>query len=197
MTIPPVDPRHTALMVMDYQPTILSPYSNATDLVQRTAGAIAEARSVGVKIIYVRVAFTAQDYAAITVRNKRFAPLTRGGMLVDGTPEADIHPDLKPADGDIIVRKTRVGSFSTTNLANLLNGHAIDTLILAGMSTSGVTLSTLRDAADHDYRLLVLRDCCDDPDPEVQRALMEVVFPTQADVIDSTTLSKVLGISDC
>ena len=62
----------------------------------------------------------------------------------------------------------------------LLRGAEADTLVLAGISTSGVVLSTLRQAADLDYRLTVLADACADTDPEVHRVLTEKVFPRQA-----------------
>ena len=55
-------------------------------------------------------------------------------------------------------------------------------LVLTGVATSGVVLSTLRSAADLDYRITVLSDGCGDGDPEVHRVLTEKVFPTQATV---------------
>jgi nicotinamidase-related amidase len=178
---------------MDYQPAILSNLPNAAALIERTRAAIVVARAAGVQVGYVRVAFTAQDYAAVTSRNKSFGRLAGGGYLLDGTPEADVHPDLAPIDGDIVVTKTRVGAFSTTRLALLLNAHDVDTLVLAGLSTSGVVLSTLRDAADRDYRILVLADCCDDPNAESHRVLIDHVFPRQADIIESSALPSLLG----
>ncbi|HEV7981198.1 isochorismatase family cysteine hydrolase [Amycolatopsis sp.] len=189
----PVDPSRTALMVMDFQPAIVANLPDAAALLAKTAGAIAQARAAGAKIVYVRVAFTAQDYAAVSPRNKSFAALAGGGFLDDASPESGIHPDLVPEDGDIVVTKNRVGAFSTTKLAHILNAHDIDTLVLTGISTSGVVLSTLRDAADHDYRLLVLADCCADPDPEVHRVLVEKVFPRQADVVGTAALPAILG----
>ncbi|HYB16621.1 MAG TPA: isochorismatase family protein [Streptosporangiaceae bacterium] len=56
-------------------------------------------------------------------------------------------------------------------------------LVLAGIATSGVVLSTLRQAADLDYRLTVLADGCLDADPDVHRMLVEKVFPRQAEVV--------------
>jgi len=94
---------------------------------------------------------------------------------------------------DIVVRKTRVGAFSTTDLDQQLRDRGIDTLVLGGISTSGVVLSTLRDAADRDYRLLVLADLCADGDPEVHRVLLEKVFPRQADVVTSEQLTELLA----
>jgi nicotinamidase-related amidase len=192
-TVAAVDPGRTALLVMDYQPAILDNFPNAGELVDRTADAIATARAAGVKIAYVRVAFAAQDYAAIPSHNKSFARLSGGGFLADGSPEADIHPAVAPREGDIVVTKTRVGAFGTTSLAHFLNPRNTDNLILAGLSTSGVVLSTLRDAADRDYRMLVLTDCCADPEPEVHRVLVDHVFPRQADLIDTAALGSVLS----
>jgi nicotinamidase-related amidase len=55
--------------------------------------------------------------------------------------------------------------------------------VLTGISTSGVVLSTLREAADKDYQITVLSDCCGDIDDEVHRVLTTKIFPRQADVL--------------
>ena len=84
-----------------------------------------------------------------------------------------------------MLTKRRFGPFSTTNVDELLRKQGIDTLVLMGISTSGCVLSTVRWAADIDYRLIVLSDCCADRDDEVQRVLMEKVLPRQASVVTS------------
>jgi nicotinamidase-related amidase len=66
----------------------------------------------------------------------------------------------------------------------LLRAGGIDTLVLAGIATSGVVLSTLRQAADMDFRLAVLKDACTDMDPGVHAMLMDKVYPRQAEVMD-------------
>jgi nicotinamidase-related amidase len=71
----------------------------------------------------------------------------------------------------------------------------IDTLILAGISTSGVVLSTVCDGADLDYRLLVLADACADRDPLIQDVLMTKVFPQRAEVITVEELPGLLATS--
>jgi nicotinamidase-related amidase len=187
-----VDARRTAFLLMDFQPGILARFPDGDALVQRTVGALHVARANGVKVVYVRVAFTEQDYAAIPAHNKTFTSVAERRYLADGSPETAIHPDLAPQPADVVVTKTRVGAFSTTNLANFLNPRNIDNLILAGVSTGGVVLSTLRHAADGDYRMLVLADCCADPHPEVHRVLLDHVFPHQADVIDAASLADLL-----
>lgn len=72
--------------------------------------------------------------------------------------------------------KHRVSSFVGTDLETLLRASGIDTLVLVGVHTSGVVLSTVRHAGDLDYRLIVVRDCCADPDAEVHAILLDRVI---------------------
>jgi len=65
----------------------------------------------------------------------------------------------------------------------LLRANNIDSLVLCGIATSGVVLSTIRQAADLDYTLTVLSDACLDADPEVHNVLMTKVFVRQATVL--------------
>jgi nicotinamidase-related amidase len=137
------------------------------------------------------VAFTPQDYASVSPRNKSFAALRDAARLPDGAPGSDVHPDLALTDRDVVVTKTRVGAFSTTNLHTHLTSRGIDTLVLGGVSTSGVVLSTVRDAADRDYRLLVLEDCCLD-EPDIHALLIGRIFPRQADIVTVPQLADLL-----
>jgi nicotinamidase-related amidase len=178
-------PSKSALLLMDFQNAIVGMVAEqSAALLERAAAAREAARSAGTAIMHVRVAFTDADYAAVSPRNKSFAALGKSRFLTDGTEPAAIHGALAPTADEEVFRKTRVGAFSTTNLQSRLEARGIDTLVLAGIATSGVVLSTVRDAADRDYRLLVLADCCADMDAAVHRVLMEKVFPRQADVID-------------
>ena len=83
-----------------------------------------------------------------------------------------------------MVTKRRVSAFSGSDLEVVLRAQDISHLALCGIATSGVVLSTLREAADKDYQLTVLADCCVDSDEEVQRVLLTKVFPRQAEVIE-------------
>lgn len=178
-------PAASALLLMDFQNAIVGMVGKgATALLERAQQARAAAKSAGMAVMHVRAAFTEADYVAIPSRNKSFAALGKSRFLTDGSEPAAIHPALAPAADEEVFTKKRVGAFSTTNLAGRLAARGIDTLVLCGIATSGVVLSTLRDAADHDYRMFVLSDVCADMDAEVHRVLMEKVFPRQADVID-------------
>jgi nicotinamidase-related amidase len=177
-------PTKSALLLMDFQNAIVGMMGDAGPaLLERAGKARAAAKASGMAVMHVRVAFTEADYASVSPRNKSFATLGKSRFLTDGSPQAAIHDVLDPAADEEVFTKHRVGAFSTTNLAARLAARGIDTLVLAGIATSGVVLSTLRDAADRDYRLFVLSDCCADADAEVHRVLTEKVFPRQADII--------------
>jgi nicotinamidase-related amidase len=190
---PMIEPDHAVLLVMDYQPAILANVADADELLTRTAGAIATARRRGVAVGYVRVAFVESDYAAIPETNKSFSVVAAGGGFPADSPQAAVDERVAPEPGDIVVRKTRVGAFSTTDLDEQLRARDVNTLILAGVATSGVVLSTVRDGADRDYRIFVLSDGCADRDDEVHTVLTQKVFPRQAWVITIAELASRLG----
>jgi len=191
--VPAIDPARTALLVMDYQAGILDRVPAADELLARAADTIAMVRGYGGQIGYVRVAFEDADYDAIPPTSMMGARVASAGRAFHADSPATAIPDhVAPQPGDIVVRKTRVGAFSTTDLDEQLRERGVDTLILAGLSTSGVVLSTVRDAHDRDYRVFVLADLTADRDQEVHEFLIGRVLPRQAHVITSGDLSGLM-----
>ena len=190
--MPALDPKRTALLVMDFQHGVLQRMSGLEPLLGRVQRAIADVRDRGGTIGYVRVAFTEEDWAAVPAANPVFAQAAQNRMMHHEDPSTAIHDSLAPQPGDIVVRKTRVGAMSTTDLDRRLRDRGIDTLVLAGISTSGVVLSTVVEAADRDYRLYVLSDGTDDPDQQVRELLLGRIFPRRAQVIDTAALRTLL-----
>jgi nicotinamidase-related amidase len=104
-------------------------------------------------------------------------------MLVAGSEGAAIHPAAAAPEAVPVVVKRRVSPFGSTDLETLLRANGIDTLVLAGVHTSRVVLLTVSQAVDLDYGLVVVRDCCADPDAEVHAMLLDMVITKQAVVV--------------
>ncbi|MFJ8392461.1 cysteine hydrolase family protein [Streptomyces sp. NPDC094144] len=190
--VPALVPERTALLAMDFQNGIVPIAPEPDALLARVRDAIASLRAAGGTVGHVRVAFTEDDWEAVPDRNASFSAVAAAKAMHHEDDAAQIHSAVAPQDGDIVVRKIRYGAASTTDLYDQLAGRGIDTLVLAGISTSGVVLSTLMDAADRDYRVYVLSDGVADHDPEVHRVLVEKVFPSRAHVIDTGRLRELL-----
>ena len=173
--------RHTALLVMDVQRRIVDRFEDAREYLGRVGRAIEAARDGGVPVIYVVVGFR-PGYPEISPRNRTFSALAGSGGFGADEEGAQIHPDVPPRAEDVIVTKRRVSAFAGSDLDVVLRSLDVHDLVLTGIATSGVVLSTLRQAADLDFRLTVLADACLDPDEEVHRVLTEKVFPRQAEV---------------
>jgi nicotinamidase-related amidase len=165
---------------MDVQRVVVDRYPDPTYL-PRLREAIGAARTGGLPVIYVVVGFR-PGYPEISTRNKMFGALAGTTAAAGSDHATQIHPDVAPEPGDIVVTKRRVSAFAGSDLDMVLRAGDIDHLVLTGIATSGVVLSTVRQAADLDFGLTVLADGCLDTDPEVHRVLVDKVFPRQADV---------------
>jgi nicotinamidase-related amidase len=187
-------PDTTAVLCMDYQNDIVGAYSDnrQREILSKASAVLAAARRVNLPVVYVVVRFR-EGYPEVSSRNRLFQGLKQAGRLRAGTPGAEIHAGVAPQPGEVIVTKRRVGAFSTTDLETVLKAKGVTHLVLMGIATSGVVLSTVRWAADADYELTVLADCCADADDEVHRVLTQKVFPRQATVVTSTEFLQALG----
>jgi nicotinamidase-related amidase len=193
-----IDPRTSALLVLDVQQIIVegsagpaSPAEKAT-LLERSARLIAASRSAAMRIIYVQNGFRA-GYPEVHARNKAIETIREDHKFAPGAAGNEIHPAVAPRPDEVVVTKHRVSAFVGTDLELVLRANGIETLILIGIATSRVVLSTLRYAADADYRLLVAHDCCSDSDPEVHRVLVEKVFTRAAIVVTADEIISALG----
>jgi nicotinamidase-related amidase len=177
-----IEPARTAVLIMDYQNDIVAMTGDRADaLLDKAAQVLAAAREAAMPVIYITVGFR-PSYPEVSPRNKSFNGIREAGRLAPGSAGAEVHPAVAPQANDLVVVRHRVGAFTGTDLDMILRAHDVDTLLLLGIATSGVVLSTVRHAADHDYRLIVLKDCCADTDPEVHSCLMDKVLARQATV---------------
>ena len=182
----PIYPAHTAVLSMDCQTGIVSIYvkDDKDGFLSRASSALNHARSKGMTVIHVQVGFR-PGLPEASSRNLLTAAIKSSPQhqqLFQG-PLAAIPPAIAPKEGEIVVTKHRISAFAGTDLAMILRANDIDTLVLFGIATSGVVLSTLLEASDEDFRLAVIKDCCADLDSNLHDCLINRFFPSRATVL--------------
>lgn len=172
---------HPVLLAMDFQNGIAGDEVFArSGVLERARDAVTAAREKEIPVVWVRVAL--RDGHPELPDTASFKQIAAHGDLDEAHSSTSIHDILGRHEGEPIVTKRRISAFAGSDLEVMLRGYGADTLILAGVATSGVVLSTIRQAADLDFRLTVLSDACADRDEEVHRVLTQKVFPKQATV---------------
>jgi len=160
----------TALLVMDFQNDIVDPEGSfgrqgmaaqvaEKKAIENTARAMTAARSKGVPVIHVAVAFR-PGHPEINQAVPLFAGIKKANALVEGSWGADFHPGVAPAAGELTVIKRGVSALAGTDLNQIFRGRSISIVVLAGIATNFVVEGTARDAADNGYQVIVLKDCC-------------------------------------
>lgn len=182
-----------ALLVMDIQNDqvrlVQQSWPQRGDLPKRIRRVVDRARQVGMPVIYVVARFR-KGHPEAHPRNKFQMSNKKLGRLVEGSVDAQVHADVAPLPDELVVVKRRVNAFYNTDLSTVLGALGIETLVLAGIGTSGVVLSTTRYAADADYDLIILEDLCGDRSAEVHNFLIEKILPFQATIASSEDFLK-------
>ncbi|HVV07719.1 cysteine hydrolase [Amycolatopsis sp.] len=172
----------TAFLAMDLQLNHIG--RTPADYLPRAVRALDTARGAGVLVVHVALRLR-PGHVDAHPRNKTFGSLPSQLYTADD-PGAAIHPDVTPVDGEIVVYKNRVSAFAGNNLRQILAAQDVDHLVLAGIATSGIVLSTALQAADLDYRVTVLSDACADPDPALHDTLVNDVLARRGEVATIT-----------
>ena len=188
----PVDATRSALLLMDFQNGVVPMLGDdaTAPLLERARTTIATVRERCGHVAYVRVGFADGEPPAGGMGSRIGDRLAE--MHAD-SPATQIDSRIAPQDGDIVVRKTRVGPFGTTDLDEQLRARGVDTLLMCGIATSGCVLSAVRDGHDRDYRIVVVSDLCADRDQEIHDFLMQRIFTRQAEVVTAVELGALLA----
>lgn len=191
----PFYPAHTAVIGLDCQTGVVAFYAKPQEaFVERCEVVLNAARKAGMTVIHVKVGFR-PSLPEVSMRNRLFASIKSSPQrqkLFEGASGA-IHPALGPEPDEIVVAKHRISAFPGSDLQMVLRAKDIDTVVMFGIATSGVVLSTLLEAADADYRTIVITDCCADNDAELHRALIERLFPLRGEVMTSADFAKAVA----
>lgn len=173
--------KNSALLIMDVQTRIVGIISDPTPLIKNIKEAIDHAHKKSIPVIYIAVQFR-PGFPEVSQNNKSFSAIKQNQSAFGNPEEMEIYPKVKPREKDLVVIKKRVSAFTGSDLEVILRSLGVEHIVLTGIATSGVVLSTVREAADKDYQITVLADCCADRDDDVHEILISKVFPRQADV---------------
>ena len=189
-----LDKSTTALLIADFYAEMMNTIPHAIDrgVVEKTRALQQAARDMGIMVCYSATVFR-PGYPEISDRNKTFSQRKASGQPAVSDPVQIIHEAVRPIEGEVVAGKHRVNAMFGTDLEMSLRANNIETLIMLGYATSGVVLSTTRYAADADFRLIIVEDCCSDQDPEVHEFLTQRIFPRQADVVQAAEVIQALS----
>jgi ureidoacrylate peracid hydrolase len=115
------------------------------------------ARQKSRPVIYTRYTYH-QNYFDGGILVEKYPDIPKSGSLAAGSWDAEIVDQLTPEPSDLVIDKSRYSAFYGTRLEPLLTGHGIDTLVMCGVTTNICVETTARDAAQRDYRVLIVSD---------------------------------------
>ena len=156
-----------------YAPGVVSAVAESVEL-------LAAARNHGVPIIHTNIRYHPGHFADGGMWVKK-APVMKD--MVEGNPLAAFCKEVEPQPGEVVLSKQYASAFFGTSLAPMLTTLGIDTLVIAGCSTSGCVRATAVDAVQHGFRCIVVRECVGDRHPAPHEANLFDIDNKYGDVV--------------
>lgn len=146
-------------------------------------------RGLGFPVIHTNIRYDSATHrdGGIWVRK---APVMRA--MVDGNPQAEFCKEVAPIRGELVITKQYASAFFGTSLSSTLTALGIDTVVIAGCSTSGCVRATAVDAMQHGYRTIVVRECVGDRHPSPHEANLFDIDSKYGDVVSMAETVAVL-----
>ncbi|MDO9218741.1 MAG: isochorismatase family protein [Lacisediminimonas sp.] len=151
-----------ALLIVDFTKGFADPDvfggGNIAAAVAATVPVLARARRARMPVIHTKIIYAedGSDAGIHCLKSRRLKLLTRSNPLSDFVPE------LMPLAGELVIEKRLPSAFFESGLAGILHARRIDTLLIAGCTTSGCVRASTLDAMCHGFRPIVLTDCVGD-----------------------------------
>lgn len=172
-----LNPAQTAVLSMDTQK---APVRKSAMFTERNVGRNAKkvldgARQAGILVVHVAIDYQPDFFSP---KNKFLQKIRIPILSAPGVNVAELLEfvdEVKPVGNEPIVRKPRMNPFYGTALESMLRSRDIDTVVLMGVATEFVVEAAARHAADADYRVIVLEDCCAAFSDEAHRAALHVM----------------------
>lgn len=151
-----------ALLIVDFVNGFLDPDlfggGNIADAARRTKPLLDAARASGLPVIFTRIVY-AEDGSNAGIWCEK-APRLK--LLTESAKASQIVEFLTPLPGELIVRKTQASAFFGTDLSACLVHKGVDTLVVAGCTTSGCVRASVVDAISYNFRPIVVAECVGD-----------------------------------
>jgi maleamate amidohydrolase len=175
--------RHPALLVVDFTVGFNDPSAfgggNISEAITETIGLLARVRERGWPVAHTRIVYAEDGSDA----NVHCLKVPRLRTLTESNPQSHFVPELQPLPGEIIVTKRLPSAFFGTDLAGMLIGRGVDTVFVAGCTTSGCVRASTLDAMCHGLRPMVVRECVGDRSPSAHQASLFDLDKKYADVV--------------
>jgi len=211
LQVPPIGPKNTALLIIDMQ------YSDASmgagifaekrrrgltagldyfeseleKIVPTIQRLQAACRSAGIEVIFSRIQSMSTDG-----RDRGGAHKDLGIFCPPGSRDAQILDELAPLPGELVFSKTSGSSFNGTTLDYVLGNMGIRTLIMTGVMTSGCVESSVRDAKDLGYGVIVVSDACASWTEELHRSSLRAVDGVFGKTMVSEDVLGIISLND-
>lgn len=154
---------------------------NIGPAIAATVPMLAFCRERGIPVAHTRVVYAADGTDAGVFARKAPGLL----RLTEDDPLSHIVPELTPVPGELVVRKLGASAFFETQLASWLRFRRVDTLLIAGCTTSGCVRASVVDSLQHNFRTVVLTDCVGDRAQGPHEANLFDMGQKYADLMDS------------
>jgi maleamate amidohydrolase len=156
-----------------FAPGVVSAVAESVDL-------LASAREHGIAVVHTNIRYHPGHFADGGIWVKK-APVMKD--MVEGNPLAAFCLEVLPRDDEVVISKQYASAFFGSSLASMLHSQGIDTVVLAGCSTSGCIRATAVDAVQHGFRTIVVRECVGDRHPAPHEANLFDINSKYGDVV--------------
>jgi nicotinamidase-related amidase len=189
----------TALIAMPYQNEVLHPHgkirvgvasedANRQQVKDNAARLLSGARSFGIPVISVRIAFR-PDHADVIQNCRIFRDVVANKAMIEGRWGAEFHDGLGPVGQEFVVKHSRVNAFYGSQLEEVLRVLKAGRLVMAGIATNSVVETSVRHASDMGYEVVVAADACSSGRPDLHEASLE----NMRYVAEVKTVAEILG----
>jgi biuret amidohydrolase len=174
-----IDAKRTAVLLCDVQMDLvrITPGLKRRRVLQNMTSVLQSARRRKASVIHI-TASVRPDFLDLPKDNPLWDNLRKAKQLIVGTPGAKIHPAVKPLATELVLNKTCVDPFLTTNLGQALVNADVNTIVIMGLWTNWVVEATARHASDLGYRVFLVEDACASNTEENHEFAVTRVLPT-------------------